>query len=77
MWPETGGGAVTEMICRPLSADVQVGNSISENIVQVIMTINGILSSLFLYCVLICLHESPFVLYYASRETKNDQQQPL
>ena len=77
MWPETGGGAVTEMICRPLSADVQVGNSISENIAQVIMTINGIMSSLFTVVVLFYLHESPFVLYNASREAEYDQHQPV
>ena len=70
MWRATGGGAVTDVIRRPVSVDVPVGISIGETILQVIMTINGMLSSLFTVVVLFYLHESPFVLYNASREVK-------
>ena len=61
---------MADMICCPVSVDVPVDISISENILQVIMTINGMVSSLFTVVVLFCLHESPFVLYNASREIR-------
>ena len=69
MWRATGG-AVFDMIRRLMSIVVLTWLFISENIIQVIMTINGIIYSLLLDFVLICLHESQYVLYNASREAK-------
>ena len=49
-------GAVTDMVCHLMTVIVTTYISISENIEHIIITINCIVLSLFVYYVRYCLH---------------------
>jgi len=57
-----------DVIYQSMSCILIVVICISENIRQLIFVITGVLFSLFLVFDLICLHESRFVHYIASRK---------
>jgi len=57
-----------DVIYQSMSCILIVVICISENIRQLIFVITCFVFSLFLHFVSICLHESPFVTYVASRK---------